>query len=230
MFGIKDGTMTYEDYFNLNWPWMLRSDAVYCLGHSPGTDRELVLARKKGLPIFWELDTLQQWIDGEIELVSPEEVADFLSRNPDALPPHPAQVNLEAQPWQYPGEVPPEALFSACEAFNRAMEETPATSVGGHGHPRFYELLAEMRRVHDAKNHDYAGSRSDPLANFRLCEAMGLPGWKGVLVRLTDKMSRLTSFAKQGTLEVKDESVCDTFLDLAVYALLGRILFEEQAK
>lgn len=91
---------------------------------------------------------------------------------------------------------------------------------------RLGELLDEMRRVHDAKNHDYAGS-DDPLANFRLCEAMGLPAWKGCLVRITDKVSRLQSFARQGELMVEDESVLDTLLDLANYAILCRVLFEE---
>ena len=93
---------------------------------------------------------------------------------------------------------------------------------------RLTELLDEMRRTHDAKNHDYAGV-GDPLRNFRMCEAQGLPAWKGCLVRITDKVSRLQSFARQGELRVKDESVADTLLDLAVYALLCRILFEEGA-
>ena len=95
------------------------------------------------------------------------------------------------------------------------------------GHPRFYQLLEEMRRVHDAKNHDYAGNRADPLANFRECEKLGLPAWKGVVVRMTDKLARLASFAKQGELKVKSEGICDTLLDLANYALLCRILVEE---
>ena len=91
---------------------------------------------------------------------------------------------------------------------------------------RLVELLREMRCTHDAKNHDYAGI-GDPLRNFRMCEAMGLPAWKGCLVRITDKVSRLQAFAKQGELRVKDESVADTLLDLANYAILCRVLFEE---
>ena len=96
-----------------------------------------------------------------------------------------------------------------------------------HGHPRFYELLDMMRDIHDRKSHDYAGDKTDPLKNFRLCENQGIPAWQGVLVRLSDKLSRLQAFARQGELKVKDESVVDTFLDNAVYSLLGLILFEE---
>jgi len=97
------------------------------------------------------------------------------------------------------------------------------------GHPRFYELLGEMRDIHDHKNHDYAGD-GDPLRNFRQCERWGLPAWKGALVRLQDKVSRLEAFARQGELAVADETVADTLVDLANYALLTRILFEEAAR
>jgi len=88
-------------------------------------------------------------------------------------------------------------------------------------------VVAEMRDKLIRKNHDYAGGQDDPFANLRMCEACGLPAWQGVVVRLTDKNSRLQSFMLQGTLAVKDESVCDTFDDNAVYAILGRLLYEE---
>jgi hypothetical protein len=72
------------------------------------------------------------------------------------------------------------------------------------------------------KNADYAGrSGEEPFANFTRCEAMGICKTEaGMLVRMTDKMSRLSSFAESGTLMVKDESVEDTCLDLINYAVL----------
>ena len=96
-----------------------------------------------------------------------------------------------------------------------------------HGHPRFYELLKKMGEIHDAKNHDYAGEGIDPLKNFRLCELGGIPAWKGVVVRLGDKYSRILNFSATESLHVKDESVIDTLIDNAVYSLLGIILYEE---
>jgi hypothetical protein len=42
---------------------------------------------------------------------------------------------------------------------------------------------------------------------------------------LGDKWSRLTTFAKKGLLQVKDESVEDTFLDMAIYSLLGVLAY-----
>ena len=99
-----------------------------------------------------------------------------------------------------------------------------------HGHPKFYELLNKMRDIHSAKNHDYA-KEGDPLSNLRLTETLGwLEGWKSIIVRLGDKYSRLLNFAKKGRLEVKDESFIDTCVDMANYALLCAILFEEAKK
>lgn len=95
-----------------------------------------------------------------------------------------------------------------------------------HGHPKFYELLQQMADLHSRKNHDYAGD--DPLSNLRASEEIGIPAWKGILVRLMDKWSRLKNFARTGTFEVKDESLIDAFMDNAVYSLLCIILFEEE--
>ena len=91
---------------------------------------------------------------------------------------------------------------------------------------RFKELLEEMQKTHDAKRHDYA-SVEDIFANFRTCEMGGIPAWKGCCVRLGDKFSRIMGFAKKELLEVKDESIKDTLIDMANYALIALILYEE---
>lgn len=95
-----------------------------------------------------------------------------------------------------------------------------------YGHPRFYELLKQMATLHSQKNHDYTDGR-DPFLNFRQCEAMDIPAWKGVIVRLGDKFSRIQNFAKRETLAVPSESIRDTLLDNAVYSLIAIVLFEE---
>ena len=57
------------------------------------------------------------------------------------------------------------------------------------GHPRFYELMEELQprfqkivlelmELHDAKNADYSKD-GDPLSNFRLSDALGVPPIKG---------------------------------------------------
>ena len=92
---------------------------------------------------------------------------------------------------------------------------------------RFYELLETMKNTHDAKRHDYA-STEDVFANFRTCEMAGIPAWKGCCVRIGDKFSRIMGFAKKEKLKVKDESIKDTLIDLANYAIIALILYEEE--
>ena len=91
---------------------------------------------------------------------------------------------------------------------------------------RFYELLEDMKTTHIPKRHDYA-STADVFANFRTCEMAGIPAWKGCCVRIGDKFSRIMGFAKKEKLEVKDESIKDTLIDMANYALIALILYEE---
>jgi len=71
-----------------------------------------------------------------------------------------------------------------------------------YGHPRFYEIIEQMKELHSRKNHDYAGT-SDPLKNLRACERLELRPFMGVMVRLQDKWSRLEEFVKSGQLMVK---------------------------
>ena len=92
---------------------------------------------------------------------------------------------------------------------------------------RFYELLDTMKQTHDAKRHDYA-NEEDVFANFRTCEQAGIPSWKGCCVRIGDKFRRIMGFAKKEKLKVKDESIKDTLIDMANYALIALILYEEQ--
>ena len=94
------------------------------------------------------------------------------------------------------------------------------------GHPRFYELIEEIKQLHAAKNHDYTKGR-DALSNLRACESFGVPAWKGTLVRMCDKWSRLQSFALCDKLKVENEKITDTLMDFAVYSLLEIILIEE---
>ena len=88
---------------------------------------------------------------------------------------------------------------------------------------RFRELVQEITSLHETKCRDY-GTVADPIANLREF------GLLGVIIRMNDKIVRLKSFARNGQLYVKDESVVDTLKDLATYALLGIQLYEEEKK
>ncbi len=96
-----------------------------------------------------------------------------------------------------------------------------------HGDPRFYALLDEIAALHSNKNHDYAVV-GDPYSNFRKCEAFGIPAWKGVLTRMSDKWSRIEQLV--GGKTPKNESLRDSLIDNAVYSLIAVLLIEEEKR
>lgn len=89
----------------------------------------------------------------------------------------------------------------------------------------FEKVLDEMRALHAKKSLDY-GSGDDPLANIRASEKFGIPAWVGAIVRGNDKMTRIQSFLKKGSLA--NESLEDSLLDLAVYSIIALELYREQ--
>lgn len=93
------------------------------------------------------------------------------------------------------------------------------------GHPRFYELLLQIAELHARKNHDYAQD-NDPLSNLKGCERIGLPAYKGAIIRMQDKWSRIEELSKKEAM-VAGESIKDSLMDNAVYSLLTIILYEK---
>lgn len=91
--------------------------------------------------------------------------------------------------------------------------------------PEMFELLLQMVATSNAKGHDYGGQ--DTYSNLRVSDELGVPAWKGVLIRMLDKVSRIKNFARQDTLLVKDESLVDTLMDLSVYSLLCVLMYRE---
>jgi hypothetical protein len=89
---------------------------------------------------------------------------------------------------------------------------------------KFHEAACrKMVEITKRKNADYTGGSDDPFSNFR--QIGGLVQSEavieiGFLTRMSDKMSRIGSFVANGKLEVMDESVDDTLLDLANYSIL----------
>lgn len=92
------------------------------------------------------------------------------------------------------------------------------------GSARFHAILEELGKLHDQKQKDY-GTAADPFANVRGSVEWGIEPWVGAMIRATDKLKRLQKFARHG--ELANEAVEDSFRDLAVYAVIGLVLYEE---
>jgi hypothetical protein len=78
------------------------------------------------------------------------------------------------------------------------------------------EIQNECRGVFEKKNTDYG----DAFAQF---------GTIGVLVRISDKISRAVNITKNGITLVDDEKLRDTLLDLHNYSAMGIMLIDEKA-
>ena len=91
----------------------------------------------------------------------------------------------------------------------------------------FFDLCDALKDMHRRKSSDYGcPSGTDPLANIRNgARFVGIPSWKGAMVRLSDKVTRLATYNATGKLE--NESLEDNLFDLASYSLLALLLHRE---
>ena len=81
------------------------------------------------------------------------------------------------------------------------------------GVQRFVSITGEMKDIYELKNKNYGNSFSKQFEEY---------GLTSVSIRLEDKLNRLKSLNKQGKdANVGDESIKDTLIDTAVYAVLA---------
>lgn len=106
-----------------------------------------------------------------------------------------------------------EEKHPVCDAYDldKCFGGIPNTS-------EFTEVLKTMNELYEKKNHDYGDSFT------KLCNEFGLIS---PITRLSDKLERLKTLAKQ-TREVEDESVEDTLLDLANYAVMTLVWLKNE--
>ena len=72
------------------------------------------------------------------------------------------------------------------------------------------DICEELNEIYARKNHDYGDSFGKGYAEYGIVMAV---------IRLEDKLNRLKSLIKAEAL-VKDESINDTLMDLANYAIM----------
>lgn len=116
---------------------------------------------------------------------------------------------------------------SCCEGQRLRGDSLLASDV----HPTsqaFFDLCDALKEMHRRKSSDYGcPSGTDPLANIRNgAKFVVIPAWKGAMVRLSDKVTRLATYNATGKLE--NESLEDNLFDLASYSLLALLLHREE--
>ena len=105
------------------------------------------------------------------------------------------------------------------------------------GHPRFHEIIEAMGKLHDRKNTDYAKGMSEgPLGNFqRVSQIMQLypeMDWASpfgvAMCFMLKQFDAGFTLKSQGRESITGEPVSARLMDVAVYAVLGIILDEEE--
>ena len=84
----------------------------------------------------------------------------------------------------------------------------------------FMDITTNMAKTYAAKNHDYGNSFEQSCDKFGIIASV---------VRLGDKMNRIESLTTKEA-EVKEESIKDTLLDLANYAIMTVMWLNHQPK
>lgn len=84
---------------------------------------------------------------------------------------------------------------------------------------RLEQLTEQLIETYKAKNKDYGDSFADSFKEFGITSAV---------VRMNDKMNRIKSLSKGEDRQVKDESLIDSLMDLANYALMTVIELENE--
>jgi hypothetical protein len=89
------------------------------------------------------------------------------------------------------------------------------------------EITKKARETLTDKNDDYTGS-ADALANFKRYKHMGVCDKEtGILSRIVDKVSRLSSLVDQER-SVEDETFEDTVEDLINYSIILSVAYNEE--
>ena len=83
------------------------------------------------------------------------------------------------------------------------------------------QICEHLTKVYEQKNTDYGNSFGDTFNKLGIISAV---------TRISDKCNRLCSLATKSEEErlVKDESIKDTLLDLANYAIMTLIAIEDE--
>ena len=74
------------------------------------------------------------------------------------------------------------------------------------------KICGELTTLFERKNHDYGDSFHQTFLE---------EGWPMVRIRLSDKLNRVKALTRGDSQQVQDESLRDTLLDLANYAILA---------
>lgn len=92
-------------------------------------------------------------------------------------------------------------------------------------HKAFFNEATELAII---KNKDYSGGADSPFANFTMSTNFGIKPEVGFLVRIIDKVQRISNIINSGEVFTTKETVRDTLIDLANYSNLLASYFDKK--
>ena len=158
----------------------------------------------------------------------------FLAEDPNHYPevkwsdeePKPFKNGITLSPWVFgSSELDTNEAITALQNFggysNERVNET--TETGGtplKKYERHSEITKQLNEIYIAKNTDYGDAFGDTFKKLGIISAV---------TRIVDKTNRLMSLSAKTEAErnVKDETIKDTLVDLANYAIMTLIEMEE---
>ena len=84
---------------------------------------------------------------------------------------------------------------------------------------KFKDITEEMNALYERKNHDYGNSFSETFRKLGIISAA---------TRMLDKMNRIVSLVTKDQQRVNDESLRDTLIDIANYAVMTIIEIDKK--
>lgn len=119
-------------------------------------------------------------------------------------------------------KITPEKICKGLDAIRvnlEVFEENDKTLSNTSAH-QFKDIAKGMIETYVRKNHDYGNSFDKSLDKFGLVASV---------VRIGDKMNRIESLVQKKAM-VQDESIRDTLLDMANYAIMTVMWMDNQDK
>lgn len=119
-------------------------------------------------------------------------------------------------------KITPEEICKGLDAIRvnlEVLEENDKTLSNTSAH-QFKDIVKGMIETYVRKNHDYGNSFDKSLDKFGLVASV---------VRIGDKMNRIESLVQKKAM-VQDESIRDTLLDMANYAIMTVMWVDNQKK
>lgn len=119
-------------------------------------------------------------------------------------------------------KITPEEICKGLDAIRvnlEVLEENDKTLSNTSAH-QFKDIVKGMIETYVRKNHDYGNSFDKSLDKFGLVASV---------VRIGDKMNRIESLVQKEAM-VQDESIRDTLLDMANYAIMTVMWVDNQKK